>query len=302
MIPQALPGRLFIVGVPRSGTTLLQSLLAAHSAVTSFTETHFFARHFTYLPGVPDPILTRDPADRVREFLAENNEVPGNAALWFFTEGRQSMRMRAFLPFRTRRVARQLFGVLDELALGRGIPNWAEKTPRHLRYIPFLERSSEPGPRPHFIHVIREGLAVVASLHEASRDWEKPYALETCVARWNAEVAYSLNRIDSPNDHFVVYEELAARPEPTLKRLLAGLGLPWEPEVLQRYGATAKDLITQEEGWKVGVGRRIRPSQASGETLTAEQREQVETSLRHDLYEKLLEGAVRRSSRAGRSS
>ena len=39
--------RIFIVGVPRSGTTLLQSLLAAHSELTSFTESHFFSRYFS---------------------------------------------------------------------------------------------------------------------------------------------------------------------------------------------------------------------------------------------------------------
>ena len=36
--------RIFLVGCPRSGTTLLQSLLAAHPDITSFPESHFF-RH-----------------------------------------------------------------------------------------------------------------------------------------------------------------------------------------------------------------------------------------------------------------
>ena len=40
--------RIFVVGVPRSGTTLLQSLLAGHSALTSFTESHFFDRHYSH--------------------------------------------------------------------------------------------------------------------------------------------------------------------------------------------------------------------------------------------------------------
>jgi hypothetical protein len=33
--------RLFLVGCPRSGTTLLQSLLAAHPQIASFPESHF---------------------------------------------------------------------------------------------------------------------------------------------------------------------------------------------------------------------------------------------------------------------
>jgi hypothetical protein len=34
--------RIFLVGAPRSGTTILQSLLAAHPEVISFPESKFF--------------------------------------------------------------------------------------------------------------------------------------------------------------------------------------------------------------------------------------------------------------------
>ena len=34
--------RVFIVGVARSGTTLIQSMLANHSAIHTFPESHFF--------------------------------------------------------------------------------------------------------------------------------------------------------------------------------------------------------------------------------------------------------------------
>ena len=300
MNPQTILRRVFIVGVPRSGTTLLQSLLAAHSEVTSFTESHLFAQHFTFLRGLSAPLLTRNPTRRVHEFLAENNEAPGDAARWFTVNGRRSLRSRLLLPFQTRPVARQLLQVLDELALDRGMPNWLEKTPRHLRYIPFLEQVSDTGPRPHFIHVIRQGLAVVASLHEASSRWERAYDLESCIARWNSDLAYSLSRIQAPNDHFVFYEELASSPEAALERLLAELGLSWEPEILERYGASVETLTTPEEGWKAEVGRRIRPSETWRQKLTSEQRDQITRGLRDSLYRELVEGAAQRSGKTGR--
>ena len=67
--------RVFVVGVPRSGTTLLQSLLAAHSRVASFTESHFWSRHFRALPRLSSAVLTRDPAPRLREFLDRKREL-----------------------------------------------------------------------------------------------------------------------------------------------------------------------------------------------------------------------------------
>ena len=137
--------------------------------------------------------------------------------------------------------------------------------------------------------MIRDGLEVVASLHEASQRWERPYDLEACVRRWNADVSFSLGRAGAPNDLFVFYEELTSRPEATLRRLLAGLGLGWEPEVLEGYARTSRRLITEQEGWKEDVGRRIHRSATSGRALTAEQRDRAMRSLRRGLYDELLD-------------
>ncbi len=295
--PPVLPGierRIFVVGVPRSGTTLVQSLLAAHSRLTSFTESHFFDRHFTHLPGLSRPILTRNPLSRLREFLAENEEEPPPAARWFEDGGRWLQRPRPLLPFQTASVARQLLQVFDELALRRGASGWIEKTPRHLRYLPFLEKMldsralSAGKPRIDFVHMIRDGLEVVASLHKASQRWERPYDLKACIRRWNEDMSFSLSRLAAPNDHFVVYEELAAKPEATLRRLLTELGLSWEPDLLERYFRDSRSLVTPEETWKKGIGSSIRPSATSGRSLTAEQREKAMRSLDQDLYDELL--------------
>ncbi len=294
MTQPAIERRIFIVGAPRSGTTLVQSLLAAHSAMTSFTESHFFRKHFSKVPLLSPPILTRDPRSGLSEFLVENGEGPPPAAEWFSKRERWALGIRPLLPLQTLPVARQLVRVLDELALRRGVSNWIEKTPWHLRYIPLLEKAS-PGGCPYFIHVIRNGLEVVASLHRASQKWERSYGLEECVARWNADLGHSLDRISSPNDLFVAYEQLTADPEATVKLLLDGLGLAWEPAILEHYGSTADGIITTKEDWKTGVGRSIRRSATSAEVLTSEQREWATKRLDHDLYDRILERSGRRT-------
>ena len=295
MTPLAIRGRIFVVGVPRSGTTLLQGLLAAHSTTTSFTESHFFARHFSRLPGTSTAILTRNPAPGVAAFLNENGEEPVDASRWFSSENRPWLRLKPWLPTQSRTVARRLLRIFDELALRRGTPYWIEKTPRHLRYVPYLERVSNEDPRPQFIHMIRDGMEVVASLYRASQSWERPYDLETCIQRWNEDVAFSLTRVADTNDHFVFYEQLTSQPEPTLRRLLADLGLAWEPEILESYGPTTDRLVTEDEPWKADVGRPIRHSATSHRELNAAQRNRVTRLLRQDLYHEIASRAQQRA-------
>jgi hypothetical protein len=267
--------------------------------MTSFTESHFFDGHFALLPLAARPILTKNPEPRLREFLVENNEEPPDAAVWFNAKSRWTLRVRPLLPLQTDSVARHLLQVFDELALGRGKSSWVEKTPRHLRYIPFIQRVSGRRLPTSFVHVIRDGLEVVASLHGASQSWEQAYDLETCVRRWNADVGFSLARALTTADHFVFYEELTSQPEATLRSLLTGLGLGWEPDILERYTRTSERLVTQQEAWKVDVGRSIRPSGTSDKVLTRAQRDRVTQTLRQDLYDQLRERAGQPSKTTG---
>ena len=265
--------RIFLVGVPRSGTTLLQSLLAAHGGATSFTESHFFSRHFTLPKRFLPPVLVRDPAPRLQEFLAENGEPPPDAAHWF--EATRGM----LRPLHGREATCRFLSLLDTLARRREKTLWIEKTPRHLRYIPWIEKLSADTPV-SFVHVLRDGLESVASLYAASQHWPHPYDLAACVRRWNVDVAYSLARRGSPTDHLVTYEELTAEPERVLRRLLGELGLDWDPQILASYGEASARLVTPDEAWKQGVGREIRASATSERVLDAEQREWVRCRLR----------------------
>ena len=275
--------RIFVVGTPRSGTTLVQSLLASHSRATSFTESHFFSRHFAVLPVVGTTVLTRDPRPRVREFLAENEIAASEDLDRLF-----SVRILPSMV-RARPIARAFLDLLDVTARERGASAWLEKTPRHLLYVSFLEKLNEVGQACHFVHVVREGLATVASLHKASQSWEVPYDVATCIRRWNRDLSLSLRRVSSPNDHFVFYEDLTSDPEATLMRLLSSLGLPWEAAILEEYAHTSRSLITPEEAWKQDVSRTISASTTSETAFRSERKEVISRSLRQDLYAELYE-------------
>jgi hypothetical protein len=65
--------RIFIVGYPRSGTTLLQSLLGAHKALATFTESELFVRALRPWRYYRPFHLRRGPiVSRATEFLRNN--------------------------------------------------------------------------------------------------------------------------------------------------------------------------------------------------------------------------------------
>ena len=274
------PGRIFVVGAPRSGTTLVQSLLAAHDRATSFTETHFFNRHFRNLPPSGQTILVRDPNPRVAEFLAENGATGGQPL---------AVPGGPLRALRTRSVARQLIGLLDGLARERGRDVWIEKTPMHLHYTHFLEDLLQGEGQPRFVHVARQGAPTVASLFFASQHWPRSYSLSECIARWNGDLRLSIERVGERRHHVVFYEELIRAPEAVLRPLLAFLELDWQPSLLVRDSRTAASLITEAETWKKRLDEPLEPRPSKEERLDEAQRELIARQLEPQLYGRLRE-------------
>jgi hypothetical protein len=132
----------------------------------------------------------------------------------------------------------------------------------------------------------------VASLHKASRDWERAYGVEECVQRWNRDLALTVERLGSPRHHAVLYEALTTDTEPVLRSLFTALGLSWEPDILNQFPATARRLVATGERWKEGLSGEIRPSATAATVLDASQRERVQATLRHGLYDAVASHAV----------
>lgn len=286
------PGRVFVVGAPRSGTTLVQSLLASHSALTSFTESHFYSGHYRFVRGTRIVFLRSDPRARLREFLHANeaDDLRPSGGLLAVPEGQALGRLRLLLG--TREAARDFIETLDRLARRRGAAYWLEKTPMHLRYCSLIDSATRQDRPARFVHVIRDGLEVVASLRAASRSWARAYGVRECARRWNDDLEMSIARIDSPHDRFVLYEGLTGDPESTLRPLLDWIGLDWQPAILEEYGRTAVDLIRVDETWKAGVERRISTSRTADKRLTSEERDAAQAILRAELYETLRARAL----------
>ena len=284
--------RAFLVGCPRSGTTLLQCLLATHSDVASFPETRFFTRHVgqyssRLLDRRPRSILeaTRSGGAALRLKLGLSNPS-ANAYVyrWLSDLGRKDL-----VPFVSqspflRTKLKSCVRILDELAIEQGKSVWIEKTPEHVGYLDII-RSVVPGAK--VIHILRDGRSVVASICEAARRYPEHWSacfkdVDVCVSLWNRCLELSIGQETCPNRRIVTYESLVQEPATVMKELCSFLGVEYEETMVESYAAQVSTLTTPIEGWKANVGRPIQSANGSKyETLlTDRERDYVTAHLK----------------------
>lgn len=218
----------FIVGSPRSGTTLLRFILSSHSRLYVPDETGFlpFLGRFDGRP------LSQSEAQSLLRRIGRLNRlwrdmVPDLGAFY------------AGLPSPTLPV------ILDALFQQRIAPyqaaRWGDKTPPYIQYIPQLLRLF---PDAQFIHVVRDGRDATLSARKKWGDekgyMDAYYLLKTWVRNVTAG---QIAKQNLPADQFaeIRYETLAQTPEPVIRQLCAFLDEQFEPQMLAQ-GALAQKV------------------------------------------------------------
>lgn len=238
----------FVVGCPRSGTTLLQSMLASHGQVFTLPETHLLAN----LPKA------RKPLAGLPEFYGIRSARLARACLRELSVSRIPKGVSAYLRSS---YVRSFIAWLDNCAKASGKDVWVEKTPRHLYYIDELACQA---PNLRFIHLIRNGEDVVASLVEVSRSYPQIWGGErdawVCVDRWKTDVALSLKYRTQPRHTLVRYEALVKCPEKCLESICRAIGLGYSDRMLQDRTKTAGIIGSSWEPWKANSTKPVDPN------------------------------------------
>jgi hypothetical protein len=273
-----------MVGCPRSGTTLVQSVLAAHPHVITFKESHFFDKGFRpqWFGGYR---LDRAASCQYLQNFCEENEIgdPTERATW----------LAEFSAIRdVNASAEWLVQFLDRQAAQAHRQVWMEKTPDHIWRIPLLEQVS---PNAKFIHIVRAPLPTVASLHRASDSWGKPRPWWHCLLHWRVSLGYSLRYCGSPQHYFVFYDDFVAAPQEETRRMLQWLALDTGDDLLARRREESGAIIGREESWKQNTLGEIAPK-TTEEKINAPWYIQWYTHWARD-YQKLYE-RVRRARNA----
>lgn len=213
----------FIVGAGRSGTTLLRLMLIAHSRIEIPPETWFISDLVQELPL--HEVLTPEQTARAVEIITTNYRWPD-----------MNMPAEAFAEAATALLQPRLVDIINivyrhHLALA-GKSRFGDKTPRYIEIAPQLSRLY-PGAK--FIHLIRDGRDVAASMielnwnDEGSRCYDKSFRWSRVLQHREALQRSELDR----NILDVKYEDLVREPEATMRRICAFLGETFEPAMIE---------------------------------------------------------------------
>jgi hypothetical protein len=247
----------FIGGCERSGTTMLGAMLGSHSRSLCVPESQF----------MDDQLAHADPDGRIdsRAALGRIMAHERFRLLWGLSLEPASVQ------------AADLGSTLADLwtwlaqAYGRkvGKPTagvWIDHTPTNFRRVRGLLRMF---PAARFIHLVRDGRAVAASL--LPLDWGPNNALHAAEF-WMARCALGLAaELDLGPDRIlrVRYEDVLQEPESSLRRITGFIGLDYEPQMAAanpsrptRYHEHQHHLVGQAPvrsraaGWQQVLSRR----------------------------------------------
>ena len=195
------PQPIFVVGMPRSGTTLLERILGRHPLVAAAGE----------LPDLPRQL--RWTADRHGHALLDEALLEATPTLDFARLGRRYLAQTAWRA--------------------RGRPFYIDKLPPNFLLLAHVRRAL-PGAK--VVHLRREPMALCFSNFRAmfGDAYAYSYGLDALAHhhRLYAGLMAHWQRTMPGFVHDVSYEALVREPEATCRALCAHLGLPFDPACL----------------------------------------------------------------------
>jgi LPS sulfotransferase NodH len=243
---------IFVVGMPRSGTTLLASLLSAHSRIAIGPETAYF--DLVWKPIERDDGVTAWPA--VERHLKEFLQKP-SVALMQLPESQLFEEFEA--ATRTGHLSHRLMlsRMMEIYAAAQNKPRWGEKTPGHFMYLSAIK---EAFPEAMVVYIVRDPRDIHLSLGNV--DWSEGNSFNHAL-QWREYQAISKRYQSRYGSTFIQvrYEDLISDPRAVLERLCLALDEVFEPEMLERYQGQ-RLFDPKDEPWKTKVASPIDASNA----------------------------------------
>jgi hypothetical protein len=220
----------FIVGCPRSGTTLLQRVLDAHPDIAVPSETFWIPYFFQKRIGVTEEgMVTAELVSRLFEYYK------------FYRLKLAKDELFALIRNGPISYATFVTGVFDLYGAVRRKPLAGDKTPDYVRSIPILHQL---WPSAKFVHVIRDGRDVclsainwkrkAARLAELFAPWRaNPVVTAALWWEWHVRQGIQSGSELGPKHYYEVrYEALVEDPAGQCAKLCEFLGVAYDPAML----------------------------------------------------------------------
>ncbi len=237
---------IFIVGAPRSGTTLLQYMLRSHPDISLPTgESHFFIpllRHEKEFGDLRQLENTRRVLERMYEQSADFLDTDLHGIDFNIDQLSHTLHKRQCSS-----MAQLIAGLFELNATGENARRWGDKTPY---YVLHMKRLLEQFPGAQFIHLIRDGRDCALSMFQREHDF-RVYNTFFAAKYWEIyiERGQQIGReIGSGNYYEIRYEDLLENPNFIMKGVCEFLNEEYSDSLVnfKKSGEAGKTPLLQQ--------------------------------------------------------
>ena len=215
---------IFIVGCPRSGTTLVRVILDSHPNICCGPETNLFGN----IKEFKEKIFLYWPFLKMYEVEEKALDQKLKEIFLLFPENYMRIKKKS---------------------------RWAEKTPKNIFFLDFIDKLF---PECQFINIIRDGRDVVSSYKQR---WGR-ITIFSAIKEWNRSVDLTFEyRIRFSKERYleIRYDDLVTEPESETKKMMVFLKEEWTPSLLEHHEMKHDFLHSYNKGKNINHKMEKKP-------------------------------------------
>jgi hypothetical protein len=264
-----LPKRVLLLGCPRSGTTILQSILASHPDIISLPETHFF-------PSIVHQF----------SFLRKLGIVPRSSILKLnYLSSKLKTNKPKFRFYFTRKAITNCFiSTLDKYASDNSCKFWLEKTPQNIFFLPLIkELDDKLSLNLKYIHIERNPEDVISSIHYASCKYPSSWGyrnIDDAINLFKKSHLMNNKYRENKNHFFCKYDELIKNVESVTSEIQRFISIRTVNNLHVNCGLQHNHITNLHEPWKDGIKKGLTSCKSRfHDHFNQEQQEKVKKAL-----------------------
>jgi len=245
---------IFIIGNPRSGTTLLRLMVTSHPSIVVPPECGFVIWWREKYSSWTAASADGGKAEEFIHNLAQSKKIE----TWELDFEMLLKKIRATRPASYAALVSLVYAAYAQRQK-HGFKRWGDKNNFHVRHVATLH-AIFPGAQ--FIHIVRDGRDIACSYRQLSEAKiasayapKLPTSIDAIAAEWKTNleaVRADFARLPANQHSELRYEDLVLDPETTLRKLCGFLGERYETQMLDYHILNRRDILEPREflQWK----------------------------------------------------